>query len=108
MKFLFLSTDAPVPTACFILVALFVLQHFGTHKIGFLFAPIIIVWLLFLCGISAYNVFHWNYRVLYAISPTYLFKYLRNIDIRSWRSLGGVVLSIAGVFRILNFAEIYV
>ncbi|KAM0952800.1 putative potassium transporter [Dioscorea sansibarensis] len=87
---------APVPTACVILVALFVLQHFGTQKIGFLFAPIIIVWLLFLCGISVYNVFHWNYSVLYAVSPTYLFKYLRNIDIRSWRSLGGVVLSIAG------------
>ncbi|KAJ0987265.1 hypothetical protein J5N97_005621 [Dioscorea zingiberensis] len=87
---------APAPMACAILVALFVLQHFGTHKIGFLFAPIIIVWLLFICGVGVYNIFHWNYHVLYAFSPTYLFKYLRNIDIKSWRSLSGVVLSIAG------------
>ncbi|PQQ15451.1 potassium transporter 2 isoform X2 [Prunus yedoensis var. nudiflora] len=40
----------PVPTASAILVCLFTLQHYGTHKIGFIFAPIIVIWLIFIGG----------------------------------------------------------
>ncbi|CAN1816812.1 Potassium transporter 6, partial [Linum perenne] len=28
-----------LPASCIILIALFALQHYGTHRVGFLFAP---------------------------------------------------------------------
>ncbi|TKY46240.1 Potassium transporter 4 [Spatholobus suberectus] len=31
--------------ACVILVCLFALQHYGTHKVAFVFAPVVIIWL---------------------------------------------------------------
>ncbi|URD72417.1 Potassium transporter [Musa troglodytarum] len=49
-----------VPVACLILVALFALQHYGTHRVGFLFAPIVVTWLLCISMIGVYNIFHWN------------------------------------------------
>ncbi|GFP86607.1 potassium transporter 2 [Phtheirospermum japonicum] len=39
-----------VPITCFILVCLFALQHYGTHRVGFCFAPIVFTWLLCISG----------------------------------------------------------
>lgn len=39
---------AVVPITCFILVCLFALQHYGTHRVGSIFAPIIVAWLLYI------------------------------------------------------------
>lgn len=89
-------TDTEIPIACAIIIPLFVLQHYGTHKIGFLFAPIIIVWLLFISGLGIYNIFHWDRYVIAALSPRYMFKLLQNLNIINWRSLGGVLLCTAG------------
>ncbi|XP_058108339.1 potassium transporter 25-like isoform X3 [Magnolia sinica] len=91
-----LNKYVPVPSACAILVGLFALQHYGTHKIGFMFAPIVVLWLLFNGGIGLYNIFHWNSHIIHAISPEYMYRFIRNLDMGSWRSLGGVLLCIAG------------
>lgn len=85
----------PVPMACAILVCLFTLQHYGTRKIGVLFAPMVIVWLSFITGIGLYNIVH-NHKILYAISPVYMFRFLKKVDIRSWKLLGSIVLCVAG------------
>ncbi|XP_020270233.1 potassium transporter 6-like isoform X2 [Asparagus officinalis] len=85
-----------IPFAYAIIIALFVLQHFGTHKIGFLFAPIIIVWLLFIGGLGVYNILHWDQDVFWALSPLYMYKFINNLNIMNWRSLGGVLLCTAG------------
>ncbi|KAL3512518.1 hypothetical protein ACH5RR_025235 [Cinchona calisaya] len=85
----------PVPMACAILVCLFALQHYGTQKIGFLFAPIVIVWLIFITGIGIFNILQ-NPRILHAISPLYMFRFLKKVDIRSWKLLGSIVLCVAG------------
>ncbi|KAH9743072.1 Potassium transporter 4 [Citrus sinensis] len=63
--------------ACVILVGLFALQHFGTHKVAVMFAPIIIVWLISIFAVGLYNVIHWNPKVISAISPLYIIKYFR-------------------------------
>lgn len=91
----FLS-DVPVPSACVILVCLFMLQHFGTRKVGFLFAPIVVIWLLFISGVGIYNIFHWDHKIMYAISPAYMYSFVKNIDKRSWKSLGSILLCVAG------------
>ena len=74
------------------------LQHYGTHKIGFMFAPIIIIWLLFIGGVGIYNIFYWNKQIIHAILPVYLYRFVRNTDIGSWRSLGSIILCVAGYF----------
>ncbi|XP_044477228.1 potassium transporter 25-like [Mangifera indica] len=86
----------PVPLACAILVCLFTLQHYGTHKIGFIFAPVIILWLFFIGGVGFYNILHCNPHIFYAISPTYLYRFVKKIDKDSWSSLRSILLCVAG------------
>ncbi|PIN16865.1 hypothetical protein CDL12_10481 [Handroanthus impetiginosus] len=85
-----------VPVACAVLIALFALQHYGTHRVGFLFAPVVITWLLCISAIGVYNIFHWNRHVYQALSPYYMYKFLKKTQSRGWMSLGGILLCITG------------
>ncbi|KAA8530256.1 hypothetical protein F0562_004965 [Nyssa sinensis] len=85
-----------VPVACVILVFLFALQHYGTHRVGFLFAPVVITWLLCISAIGVYNIFHWNPHVYQALSPYYMYKFLKKTQRGGWMSLGGILLCITG------------
>ncbi|KAH7660139.1 KUP system potassium uptake protein [Dioscorea alata] len=85
-----------VPVTCFILVCLFALQHYGTHRVGFLFAPIVVMWLLCISLIGVYNILHWNPHVYQALSPYYMYKFLRKTQRDGWMSLGGILLCITG------------
>ncbi|KAK8599609.1 hypothetical protein V6N13_077524 [Hibiscus sabdariffa] len=85
----------PVPVACAILVCLFTVQRYGSHRIGFIFAPIVIVWLVFISGMGVFNIVHYDPHIIYAISPKYIYKYFKSISLNSWRSLGGLTLCVA-------------
>ncbi|XP_074564450.1 potassium transporter 6-like isoform X2 [Curcuma longa] len=85
-----------VPIACAILVALFALQHYGTHRVGFLFAPIVVTWLVCISAIGVYNIFLWNPHVYQALSPYYMYKFLKKTQRGGWMSLGGILLCITG------------
>ncbi|XVE67956.1 hypothetical protein DITRI_Ditri09bG0029500 [Diplodiscus trichospermus] len=85
-----------VPAACAILIFLFALQHYGTHRVGFLFAPVVVTWLLCISAIGVYNIFHWNPEVYQAFSPYYMYKFLKKTRKRGWMSLGGILLCITG------------
>ncbi|CAH1413020.1 unnamed protein product [Lactuca virosa] len=85
-----------VPITCIILVLLFCLQHYGTHRVGFLFAPIVVTWLLCISTIGVYNIFHWNPQVFQALSPYYMYKFLKKTKKGGWMSLGGILLCITG------------
>ncbi|XAR51846.1 hypothetical protein NMG60_11006606 [Bertholletia excelsa] len=85
-----------VPVVCIILVFLFALQHYGTHRVGFLFAPVVITWLLCISAIGVYNIFHWNPHVYKALSPYYMYKFLKKTQRGGWMSLGGILLCITG------------
>ncbi|KAK7266143.1 hypothetical protein RIF29_18783 [Crotalaria pallida] len=85
-----------VPVACIILLFLFALQHYGTHRVGFLFAPVVLTWLLCISAIGVYNIFHWNPHVYEALSPYYMFKFLKKTQKDGWMSLGGILLCITG------------
>lgn len=91
--------DAVIPITCFILVCLFALQHYGTHRVGFLFAPIVLTWLLCISALGLYNIIHWNPHVYQALSPYYMFKFLKKTRISGWMSLGGILLCITGKNR---------
>lgn len=82
--------------ACLILVGLFALQHCGTHRVAFMFAPIVIIWLISILFIGLYNIIHWNPKIIYAISPLHIIKFFRVTGQDGWLSLGGILLSVTG------------
>ncbi|CAI9107005.1 OLC1v1006269C1 [Oldenlandia corymbosa var. corymbosa] len=86
-----------VVISCIILVILFSIQHHGTNRVAFLFAPIVASWLLCISGIGIYNIMKWNPQIYRALSPYYMLKFLKQRGWEGWVSLGGVVLSITGV-----------
>lgn len=82
--------------ACIILVGLFSVQRFGTDKVGWLFAPVVLVWLISIGSIGVYNAIKHDSTVFRAFSPFYIIRYFINNKKKSWVSLGGVLLSITG------------
>uniref|UniRef100_A0A1D1Z318 Potassium transporter n=1 Tax=Anthurium amnicola TaxID=1678845 RepID=A0A1D1Z318_9ARAE len=82
--------------ACVVLVGLFALQHCGTQRVAFMFAPIVIIWLLSIGVIGVYNIIHWNPRIYHGLNPYYIYKFFRRTGVDGWISLGGILLSITG------------
>ncbi|KHG06135.1 Potassium transporter 1 -like protein [Gossypium arboreum] len=97
LKITALHENYVVLISCVIIVGLFSLQHHGTNRVAFMFAPIVAAWLLCISSIGIYNIFRWNPHIFHALSPVYMLKFLKRTGIEGWISLGGVVLSITGV-----------
>ncbi|KAL5226472.1 hypothetical protein ABZP36_014737 [Zizania latifolia] len=79
-----------------ILIALFLVQRFGTNKVGYTFAPIILTWFILIAGIGVYNLFKHDTGVLKAFNPKYIVDYFKRNGKHGWISLGGVILCITG------------
>ena len=94
-----LHADAVIPITCVILAFLFALQHFGTHRVGFIFAPIVLAWLLCMSALGLYNIIHWNPHVYKALNPYYMFKFLKKTRRFGWMSLGGILLCMTGMLQ---------
>ncbi|CAN8275442.1 unnamed protein product [Cochlearia groenlandica] len=91
-----LGQNTVVGVSVAILVLLFAFQRFGTDKVGFSFAPIILIWFSFLTGIGLYNLFKHDITVIKALNPLYIIYYFSRNGKTSWISLGGVFLCITG------------
>lgn len=103
IKILMFVADVVVIVAVVILVGLFSMQHYGTDKVGFIFAPIVLLWFILIGGIGMYNILKYDRKIVRAISPVYIYHYFRRGGKRSWTSLGGIMLSITGSFLCLHF-----
>lgn len=84
-----------IPATVLILLGLFLIQPFGTAKIGRAFGPVMVTWfaviaLLGLGGISEYPA------VLAAINPLYALNYLTTSGWIGFLVLGGVFLCVTG------------
>ncbi|KAJ6846721.1 putative potassium transporter 12 isoform X1 [Iris pallida] len=90
-----MSNDMVVLLAVVILVGLFSMQHYGTDRVGWLFAPVVFLWFILIGSIGALNIWKYDSGALKAFSPIYIYRYLRRGH-RSWTSLGGIMLSITG------------
>ncbi|KAJ1405960.1 Potassium transporter [Sesbania bispinosa] len=92
-----ITNNSMVPLiSCVLLVGIFILQHRGSHKVAFMFPPIIILWLLSIFLIGIYNVIKWNPRVYQALSPYYIYKFFWVTGKDGWANLGGVFLCVTG------------
>ncbi|CAG8592508.1 34022_t:CDS:2, partial [Racocetra persica] len=65
---------AIVPISCIILVVLFLLQQFGTGKVGNLFAPIVSLWFIALASVGIWNISQYP-EIFKAYNPYYAFDY---------------------------------
>ncbi|PNT66866.1 hypothetical protein BRADI_3g17780v3 [Brachypodium distachyon] len=90
-----MSTDVVVVVAVIILIGLFSMQHYGTDKVGWLFAPLVLLWFILIGSVGAFNIHKYNSSVLKAYNPVYIYRFLQRGKSIS-TSLGGVMLSITG------------
>ncbi|EYU46097.1 hypothetical protein ABFS82_04G073800 [Erythranthe guttata] len=91
-----MTQDTIVWTSVGILIFLFMIQRFGTDKVGYTFAPVLTLWFLLISGIGLYNIIKHDPLVIKAINPKYIVEYFMRNKVDAWISLGGVVLSITG------------
>ncbi|KAG6703872.1 hypothetical protein I3842_07G106600 [Carya illinoinensis] len=91
-----MTEDMIVWISVAILIFLFMIQRFGTDKVGYSFAPIICIWFAFIGGIGLFNFIKFDPTVIKAINPYYIVQYFRRNKKEAWVSLGGAVLAITG------------
>jgi KUP system potassium uptake protein len=84
-----------------ILIVLFLVQRFGTDKVGYSFGPIILTWFIFIAGTGVYNLFKHDTGVLKAFNPKYIVDYFERNGKQGWISLGGVILCITGTTTLM-------
>lgn len=88
-------SNAVVPLALVVLAGLFLIQRFGTGRIGFMFGPVMIVWFaaIAVCGIAAIAK---EPAVFQALSPHWIVIYFHDEPRIAFLSLGAVVLAVTG------------
>lgn len=85
-----------VPLTVVILFGLFFIQKQGTHKVGSVFGPIVLIWFLAIGTLGFIQIFH-NPGILLALNPFYAFSFIIHHNIESiFLTLGSVILAITG------------
>lgn len=85
-----------IPITCGILVALFMIQRFGTHVVGIVFGPIMLVWFFSIGAVGFLNLVA-SPHCLRAFNPMYGVLFFTRNGATGWVLLGAVVLAVTGV-----------
>jgi KUP system potassium uptake protein len=85
-----------IPITVGILLALFVIQKYGTETVGKLFGPITLLWFLSLAALGLFNIFKYP-EILLAINPMYAISFIYEHTFLAFIVLGSVVLVVTGV-----------
>ena len=84
-----------LPIAAVILTALFVMQRWGTGRVGALFGPVMIVWFTVI-GLAGLPHIVSNPHVVLGLSPTYAASFVMSHPYIAFVAIGAVVLIITG------------
>lgn len=84
-----------VPATCAVLICLFAIQRHGTHRIGRIFGPVMLIWFGALAALGACHVMD-NPTVLAALSPHHAARFFMLNGSEATIVLGAVVLCITG------------
>ena len=84
-----------VPLVVAILIGLFVMQSRGTHKLGRLFGPVMLLWFFVLGAFGLVSLLQ-TPAILAAINPFYALQMFLNAPWVAFVSLGAVVLAVTG------------
>ena len=84
-----------VPISVVILLGLFVLQKFGTARVGSLFAPVMCVWFAAIALLGLHTILRAP-DILLALNPYYAVRFFHSHGATAFLALGGVVLAVTG------------
>src|SRR6185437_110552 len=84
-----------VPISVVVLLALFVLQKFGTARVGGVFAPVMCVWFAVIALLGLRMIVRAP-EILLALNPFYAVRFFHSHGIAAFLALGGVVLAVTG------------
>ncbi len=84
-----------VPVTVVILIGLFSIQKFGTHRVGRLFGPIVIIWFVSIAILGVSWIVHAP-EVWRAFDPRYGFRFFQLNGFHGFVVLGAVVLAVTG------------
>jgi KUP system potassium uptake protein len=84
-----------LPIAAVILAVLFAVQRWGTHRVGRLFGPVMVIWFLVLAVIGLPQIIA-HPDILRGLSPTYIVGFVSAHPYTAFIAMGAVVLAITG------------
>jgi len=84
-----------IPITLVILLSLFLVQKYGTEKIGSFFGPILVLWFGILFSTGIYWVYK-NPEILKALNPIYAYHFFLNNGLIGFLVLGSVFLVVTG------------
>jgi len=84
-----------VPITVAILVALFLIQSYGTHRVGGLFGPIMVIWFITLAGLGVVWIVQMP-AVLSAFDPRHAVAFFADNGFHGFAVLGAVFLVVTG------------
>jgi KUP system potassium uptake protein len=84
-----------VPITAAILIALFSLQRLGTHVVGRMFGPVMVVWFAAIAFWGLRELLQ-HPEILKALGPWYAVKFFAHDGTTAFLSLGSVVLAVTG------------
>ena len=84
-----------MPIAIGIIVVLFLIQGFGTARVGAFFGPITLVYFVTLAGLGIMNIAE-NPGILAALSPHHAVNFFRTDGMLAFLALSSVVLAVTG------------
>ncbi len=87
--------DVVLPVGIAILAVLFLVQRWGTHAVGRLFGPVMIVWFVVLAVTGLPHIVE-HPGILRGLSPTYVGSFIADHPFTAFIAMGAVVLSITG------------
>ncbi len=85
-----------IPITLIIIIALFMVQRYGTAAVGTFFGPVMLLWFGALALIGGHQIWL-NPVILHAISPLYAVDFIREHALQAYIVMGSVVLVVTGV-----------
>lgn len=84
-----------VPVTVVILAVLFIFQFKGTHKIGTIFGPVMILWFFVIAFMGVSQVMQ-NPESLVALNPIYAFNFIQAHSFQTLFVMSSVILAVTG------------
>ena len=84
-----------VPLTVLIIIGLFVVQRFGTARVGSVFGPLMLVWFVVIGGLGLAQVLR-DAHILSAMNPIWAVRFFLIHGLHAMTVLGAVVLAVTG------------
>ncbi|HEY6506641.1 MAG TPA: KUP/HAK/KT family potassium transporter, partial [Vicinamibacterales bacterium] len=88
-------TPYVMPISLIIIVGIFLIQRFGTNKVGRLFGPVMVVWFLTIAVLGVMGIAQ-EPAVMAALNPVYGYRFFVENGWPGFAVLGAVVLAVTG------------